>query len=273
MGGCVLTLTLRAAPPGPIEVDGITPDRLAGLTSAAVERLPVQVGRHTEALGEFFRVEGDASDLVATILGGCERVKGIGAGMSAGSLFVEGDVGMHAGAEMAGGRLEIRGDADDWLGVAMTGGEIRCRGRAGHHVGAAYPGARRGMRGGTLLVDGPVGDGCGAVMRRGLIATGGVGDYCGASMIAGTIIVAGPLARLAGMAMKRGTIVALGAAPELLPTFRFSCVYEPRFVDLYRRRLERLGYAALPWPHAFHRYCGDSVALGLGEVLTARSAG
>ncbi|MBX7105440.1 MAG: hypothetical protein K1X57_15250, partial [Gemmataceae bacterium] len=140
-------------------------------------------------------------------------------------------------------------------------------GTGGHHAGAAYPGGRRGMRGGTLLVDGQVGDGCGAVMRRALVAVGGAGDYCGASVIAGTIVVRGTMGRYAGMAMKRGTIVALGPLPELLPTFRESCEYRPAFMAMYGRKLESLGFRVRNWPDCYRRFCGDLVSLGQGEVL------
>ncbi|MGL6094581.1 MAG: formylmethanofuran dehydrogenase subunit C, partial [Fimbriiglobus sp.] len=96
----MLTLTLRVPPTIPLELDGVTPDRLAALSAADVAKLPVPCGNRAEPLGEFFTVAGDPSDGVVSLVGDCSRVKGIGTGMASGSVRVEGAVGMHAGAKM-----------------------------------------------------------------------------------------------------------------------------------------------------------------------------
>ncbi len=104
----------------------------------------------------------------------------------------------------------------------MQGGLIHVRGRAGNLVGAAYRGSPRGMTGGTILVDGDVGDEVGHTMRRGLLAVGGAcGDFVGINLIAGTILVFGPCGSRPGAAMRRGTVGLFGQQPpRLLPTFR-----------------------------------------------------
>lgn len=263
----MLRLTLRASLQVPLEASCVVPDRLAILSLAEIEKLPVQHGNREEKLGDFFSVDGNPSDAQIEVEGDCSRVKWLGTNMTAGSIHVHSASGMHAGSAMRGGTLIIDGDADDWLGAEMRGGLIRVRGRAGHHVGAAYPGSRAGMRGGMLLVDGATGDGTGAVMRRGLIAAGGCGDYAGASMIAGSLLVSGPLGLYAGMSMRRGTIAAFGPLPTLLPTFRDSGVFEPVFLPIYLRKLRSLGYRMPDAPRLMRRFCGDIVELGLGEIF------
>jgi formylmethanofuran dehydrogenase subunit C len=267
----MLTLTCRSDTAIPIEAEVIRPDILAGKSPAEIARLVVQHGNRQEPLGEFFDVAGDASDEQIVVAGDCQRVKLIGAGMERGSIVVEGSAGMHLGAEMRGGTIEVRGDAGDWVGAEMRGGMIRVRGNAGHLVGGAYRGSRRGMRGGVILVHGNAGNEVGCTMRRGLIAVvGSVADFAGVDMIAGTLCLFGPVGIRTGAGMKRGTIVLGHTQPAaLLPTFRFSCLYRPVFLQLYLRQLRDWGFPIedrlLREP--YQRYCGDLVALGKGEIL------
>jgi formylmethanofuran dehydrogenase subunit C len=254
----------------PIEAECITPDHLAGKTVAEIAVLPVQHGNTQIRMGEFFTVEGDSSDGHIQIEGDCSRVKWVGAGMTTGRITIRGNIGMHVGAEMTGGELEVYGQAGDWVGAEMRGGRIHVHGDAGHLVGAAYRGSRLGMRGGVILVDGNAGNEIGGTMRRGLIAIGGdTGDFVGVSLIAGTILVFGQPGIRTGAGMKRGTIALCGAKPQLLPTFRFACVYRPVFMSLYLRQL-RSWHFAIPeaiLQSSFQRYSGDLVSLGKGEVL------
>ena len=155
----------------------------------------------------------------------------------------------------------------------MRGGLVRVAGNAGHLLGAAYRGSPKGMRGGTILVEGSAGNEAGCAMRRGLIAVGGaVGDFAGVMMLAGSIFVFGRLGIRPGAGMKRGTLVTVardGNAPRLLPTFRFDCEYRPPWLPLYARRLRALGF---PVPEGLagtpcRRYSGDFIELGKGEIL------
>ncbi len=254
----------------PVEAEVLTPDQLAGKTAADIAALPVQHGNAQAPLGEFFTVEGDASDQEVVIEGDCTRVKWLGAGMRSGKLTVRGNAGMHVGAEMSGGELHVHGNAGDWVGAEMRGGLLHVHGDAGHLVGAGYRGSRLGMRGGVLLVDGKAGNEIGSGMRRGLIAIGGdTGDFTGIGLIAGSVFVFGEPGVRTGANMKRGTIALFGKPAALLPTFRFDCVYQPVFMPLYLNHLVRAGFppAAAHLAGSYRRYSGDLVSLGKGEVL------
>jgi formylmethanofuran dehydrogenase subunit C len=266
----MLVLKYHSLTTVPVEAECITPDHLAGKSAAEVAALPVQHGNTEVPLGEFFQVSGRAEDGDVRIEGDCSRVKWIGAGMTRGRIWIEGNAGMHLGAEMRGGEIYVHGRAGDWLGAEMRGGRIHVHGDAGHLVGGAYRGSRRGMRGGAILVEGNAGNEVGGTMRRGWIVIGGdTGDFVGVSLIAGTIFVFGRPGIRPGAGMKRGTLALFGDPPALLPTFRFDCVYRPIFLKLYLRQLRAWGF---PVPEeldrrSFRRYSGDLVALGKGEIL------
>lgn len=263
----MLTLTRRAHTSTiPLECERLTPNHLASLTLAEIAALPLVHGNCREPLHEFFEVAGDPQDGTITFRGDLRLAKYLGAGMTTGSVIIEGDVGMHAGAQMTGGSLVIHGNAADWLGAEMTGGSIHVHGNTGGQVGAAYRGAIRGMNGGTILIDGSAGDEVGLLMRRGMIVIGGdCGEYAGASMIAGTIIVRGKAGRRCGAGMKRGTIVTW-QTPELSPGFSPSCRYRPSYLGLLRGELHRLGVAVEPIGMV-DCYRGDVVHQGTGELL------
>jgi formylmethanofuran dehydrogenase subunit C len=269
----VIVLTRRAASPIPLEVDGVTPDRVAPLSAAEVAKLAVSHGNRTDPLGEWFEVTGDPSDGGIRFAGDTATVKHIGAGMSAGTIEVEGGAGMHAGAGMRGGTLTVHGTAADWLGAEMRGGTIRVLGDAGSQVGAAYRGSRRGMSGGEIHVRGNAGDEIGLLMRRGLIAVGGgCGAFAAASMIAGSVFVFGRVGPGCGAGMKRGTVFAGGGA--VLPaSFRLACGYTPTFLPLYSRHVARAG--VIPVGRSAPRatcWRGDVLHGGTGEVLVPEDA-
>jgi formylmethanofuran dehydrogenase subunit C len=266
----MLTLRYRSSTTIPVEAECLTPDNLAGKTVAEISALPIHHGNAMASLGEFFSVNGDAADKEILVEGDCSPVKWIGAGMTSGRVTVRGDVGMHAGSAMSGGALHVFGDAADWAGAEMRGGLLHVRGNVGHLAGAVYRGGRAGMRGGTILVDGSAGNEVGARLRRGLIAVGGdIGDFAGMSMIAGSIFVFGNPGARPGADMKRGSIVFGGAAPALLPTFRFDCDYRPAFLAVFLRQLRSLGFACDEslGTTSWRRYSGDLVSSGKGEIL------
>lgn len=266
----MLKLSYQHATTIPVEAECITPDALAGKSAAEIAALPVQHGNRQEPLGEFFKVEGDAGDGHILIEGDCSRVKLIGAGMTQGTITIHGKVGMHLGAEMRGGEIHLHGDAGDWVGAEMRGGRIHVRGNAGHLAGAGYRGSRLGMRGGVLLIEGKAGNEIGNGMRRGLIAIcGETGDFAGVSLIAGSIFLFGTPGLRTGAGMKRGTIAVFAESVPLLPTFRYDCAYRPVFMNIYLRQLRDWGFPGIErYLHGtFHRYSGDLVALGKGEIL------
>lgn len=264
----MIVLTRRAASPIPLEVEGVTPDRVAPLSAADVATLPVFHGNRTDPLGEWFDVSGDPSDGAIRFAGDTATVKHIGAGMTGGTIEVEGGAGMHAGAGMRGGTLTIHGNAGDWLGAELRGGTIRVFGNAGSQVGAAYRGSRRGMTGGEIHVRGNAGDEVALLMRRGLIAVGGgCGAFAAASMIAGSVFVFGRVGLRCGAGMKRGTVFAGGGA-DLPASFREACGFAPTFLPLYFRHVARAG--VIPVGRAAARvtcWRGDVLHGGTGEVL------
>jgi formylmethanofuran dehydrogenase subunit C len=263
-----LTLSLREQPRVPLEVEGLSPDRLAGLRRAEVERLTVWHGNRRAQLADFFAVSGDGDEELR-VEGDLRRVKFVGAGMTAGRLTVAGDAGMHTGAEMRGGELIVEGDVGDFAGTGMRGGRLIVRGSAGHQLGGALPGERAGMRGGEILVRGDAGEQVGAGLRRGLIAVAGsVGGAAGLRMLAGTIVALGRLGAAAGADMRRGTIVAMSEVTPL-PTFAFACAYRPPFLRLYLRHLRGLGLplADEQIEGRYARWSGDGLELRRGEIL------
>lgn len=258
----------------PIEVDAVKLDEIRHASAAEVARIAVQFGNTQQPLGEFFRVSGSAAeDATLVWRGDCSRVKLIGAGLSSGTVRVEGNAGMHLGAEMTGGTVLCEGDADDWVGAELHGGTVTVRGNAGHLVGAVYRGGWKGMTGGRILIHGNAGNEIGHSMRRGLIAVGGrSGDAPGFNLIAGTILLCGDAGIRPGAGMKRGSIIYLrpNAAPSMLPTFRASGQWVPEFLQPVLRQLAEEGF---PLPSdafgaPFHRFAGDFLELGKGEILT-----
>jgi formylmethanofuran dehydrogenase subunit C len=266
-----LTLTLRAAPSVPLEIDNLLPEALAGKSSGEIEQLQVLYGNSRVALAELFTVQGDANDLILELVGNLAGVHRIGARMARGRIHVHGDAGRHAASELAGGEIVIEGNAGDWLAAEMHGGLVRVRGSAANHAGAAYAGSPRGMTGGTVLVHGAAGNQVGTSMRRGLIAIGQTaGDFVGARMWAGTILVGASAGHYPGREMNRGTIAIFGdRRPRLLPSFERGITFHPPMLRVLLRHVRRLKFpfdSALD-ERAMELHHGDMLALGRGDIL------
>ncbi len=263
-----LTLKLHTAPEVPLEADCISPDRFNSLNSSDIANLTVFHGNRQQQLGDFFNCTGEFDGEIQ-IEGDLGNVKHVGAAMSQGRIVIAGDIGVHTGATMRGGEIMIEGNAGDWLGPEMLGGRITVKGNAGHMVGSGYRGSTVGMQGGEILVHGDVKNETGHCLRRGLIAIGGnAGDFTGVNMLAGTIIVLGEMGIRAGAGMKRGSIICQRKT-DLIPTFSYSCHFQPVIAGHYFRYLNNQGFdiddALLNGE--FERWCGDAVELNRGEVL------
>ena len=267
----MLTLRYKADTSVPVEVEGLTPSAVRGLSLEEIKRFELFHGNRKVPLAEFFDVSGDPTDARLEFEGNLAGVHWIGAQMSEGEIHVHGNAGRHVGSEMTGGVIHVHGNASDWVGGEMHGGLIHVRGSAGHLVGSAYRGSTKGMTGGTILIGGAAGNEVGLTLRRGLVAIGGAcGDFVGANMIAGTVLVFGPCGIRPAAAMRRGTVALLGDnPPSLLVSFRKSCVCQPTFLRLIFRRLESLGFAVPSecYGARYAVYHGDHVAVGRGEVL------
>jgi formylmethanofuran dehydrogenase subunit C len=269
-----LRLTNLADDQIPIELDGLTPALLAGLSLDAIRRLAVRRGNREVALGVIFQVEGDPANEEWLLAGDCRNVHSLGSGIASGKIVVDGTIGRRTGFAMRGGRIEVRGDAGDWLGAEMRGGVIRVHGNAGSHVGAATPGAKRGMAGGMILIDGNAGDDVGTKMRRGLIAVAGsVGANLGFRMLAGTVLVFSSSGPNVGMGMRRGTIGVFGSSrPTLLPTFKSGYRGPLPVLRMLEAQLAAESFAPEKLPslaNAVELYHGDLLQLGRGELLLA----
>jgi len=270
-----LKLIYRGQTTIPVEIEGFVPRAVRGQRLAEIERFEIFHGNEKRPLADLFGVSGDADDMRFDFEGDLSGVHWIGARMDEGVIHVAGNAGRHVGSEMTGGEIHVAGDASDWVGGEMHGGLVHVRGRAGHLIGAAYRGSKRGMTGGTILVHGPAGNEIGHTMRRGLLATGGCGDFVGLNMIAGTIFVVGPAGIRPAAGMRRGTIGLFGAEPpKLLPTFRAGGRDKLLVVQLLFRELARLRY---PLDEALRdvtlrTYHGDFVAVGRGELLIPEPA-
>ncbi|HEY9214022.1 MAG TPA: formylmethanofuran dehydrogenase subunit C, partial [Ancylobacter sp.] len=151
-----IVLKPRASLEARVDMTGITPDRLAGLTLSDIEHLSVPHGGRSAMLVELFFVER-APDGVLVIAIGDTRLDHVGAGMTTGEIIVEGPVGAWAGLAMSGGILRIAGNAGDFVGAELSGGRIELAGNAGDHAGGASSGSRRGLSGGVLRIAGSVG--------------------------------------------------------------------------------------------------------------------
>lgn len=265
----VVTLTLRAPLGEPVDATGLTADHLASLSSAEISAIELRHGRSHVRLGDLFDIRGERASRVR-IVGDVRLLNGIGAGMTAGEIIIDGHAGAHVGAEMAGGNIEVLGSAGDDVGLGMTGGSIVIDGRAGDRVAAGLPGAARGMMGGEVIVSGSVGAEAGARMRRGLVFIGGdAAERVGRDMIAGTIIVRGHSGLEPVIRSKRGTLVAIGGV-DVPPTYRYACTYSPQYVRLalvHVRRRYHVDVTRELSSDTYRRYCGDASTISRGEIL------
>ena len=273
-----LILRLETSSTIPIEVESIRPDLLSGQTADDIAGICVQQGNVKVPLAELFDVSGSLTeDSTIEWHGECSTVRGIGLGMTSGTIRIAGNAGMHTGAGMRGGRILCEGSTGDWLGCEMQGGSIVVDGSAGNCVGGTYRGGQRGMTGGEILIRGNAGHEIGRNMRRGIIAIGGsCGDGAGFGMIAGTIVLNGIVGRHTGAGMKRGTIVCLGTETEfeLLPTFRYSGRISPEFFRVLRKQMQPhcSFLSESPVDVTFDRYVGDAIEQGQGEIVLRRKS-
>jgi len=265
------TLRAKQSPALRVDLRGITPNALAALDAAAVERLPVGHGNALVPLGEFFQVEPRTDDhlVFAADLARFDRV---GWQMDGGRLEVEGSVGDHAGTAMRAGTLVVHGHARDMAGCEMAGGRLEVDGDIGDFGASTLPGSMDGMRGGTLIVRGNAGARCGDRMRRGTVVLhGDAGDFLASRMVAGTIALAGRAGAHAGYGMRRGSVVFAGPAPGASPTFVPAVAGAPVFWQLLARDLAPHGgpFATLA-SRGIERQLGDVAAGGKGELILVR---
>ena len=246
-----IVASLRAPIGGRADFGEVLAGTWAALPPADLARRPVTLdGDTAAALGDLFELSGSPAGLIR-FEGDLGSVDRMAAGLTEGTVVVEGGVGHEAGSGMSGGVLDVRGDAGD-------------------RTGGAAPDARKGMTGGELLVRGSAGSEPGLRMRRGLlVVTGDVAARAGPASIAGTVLVFGNAGRSPGLGSKRGSVVALGRI-EIPPTYRYACTYQPDHLRLTLLRLRARHGIKVEDRHVtglYRRYSGDMGELGRGEIL------
>lgn len=256
----------------PIEVAGITPDRLAGKSVSDIEKLQIWHGRMKLDLAELFQVSGSVDDSNSILFeGNVCPVNSIGAGMKSGTIRIESDAGSRMGCQMSGGEIICEGSVSDCLGVEMAGGTIRVSGNAGDLVGGHLPGSKIGINRGSILIKGNAGKGTGQGMRRGTIVIGGnAGELLGWNMRAGTIVVFGQCGLNVGAEMTRGTIVLAGGYElNLLPTFTRGGTFPVPVMSLMANWLrdQQFSFEDQTLTSPLKMYHGDRLKGGRGEVF------
>lgn len=264
-----LTLRLKAPSGTRLDMTGIVPRKISGLSISDVSRLTLG-GKDAIALADAFDISGAPGDTI-TIDGAGATLDGIGAGLCSGTINLRGDAGPYAGRKMTGGKLVIGGNAGNYLGSGMTGGMIHVTGNAGDAIGGVLAGDRFGMAGGMIVVSGNIGARAGEKMRRGtILIKGKTGTQAGARMLGGTIWAEGGLGADPGYMMRRGTLIA-PHIERLLPTF-VDCGRHDLLITriLSRYLIQELGaLAPAPLPHFVRKMGGDMATIGKGEILLA----
>jgi formylmethanofuran dehydrogenase subunit C len=265
--------TLKRSPDLRVDLRGITPQALAGLSLAEVNKFAVGYGNATSPLAEFFGVVANADDTLV-FDGDLSRFDRIGWQMMGGRVEVHGNVGHYAGGCMSGGELHVHGDAGDLAACEMADGWLTIDGRVGDFAASTLPGSMDGMRGGTLIVKGHAGARFGDRMRRGsALVFGDAGEFLASRMVAGTIALGGHAGAHAGHGMRRGSVVfaSAAAASHTAATFVPAIAEADVFWQLLARDLQRHGgpFAALA-SRRIERRLGDLAVSGKGELIFVR---
>ena len=290
-----LALQFKSSTNVPVSVRGILPEKIAGLSTRQVAKLPIWLGNRQLPLGDLFDVrsiaaestsspEDDNQDIepVDNIVwhGDLSSVHWLGAEMQSGRMLVEGNLGRHLGSQMAGGEIVVTGSVGDWAGCEMSGGRIDIGNNAGDWLGAAYPGTKSGTDRGVITVGGDAGSGVGFALRRGWICVAGsVQRLAGWNMLAGTIVVGRSAGPMAGKGMVRGSLVlpsrehADGNRSALPPSFLTGAVFNQPVIGMTRNWLKKLAVDIdIPTDCEFQLFHGDQLAGGRGEILIAAKA-
>jgi formylmethanofuran dehydrogenase subunit C len=266
-----LTFSLLAEPEERLDLSGLTPASLTGLTALQITKLRVGTGRNPAAVGDIFKITGkDAGNLIFE--GSSSRFDKVGVALNGGSIRITGNVGSQAGRKMTAGSLLIHGSVGDHAGSGMVGGRLEIKGNAGDYAGGPLAGEITGMEGGILIIRGKAGHYAGDRLRRGIIAIlKGCGDYAGYRMIAGTIVVTGRVGAMPGYLMKRGSLLFDRRPEQFSPTFVDCGEPDIAFSGLFDRFLVAEGILDRSLlGQKPGKYGGDNAVSGKGEILFRR---
>lgn len=264
-----LTFTVKQTPAQRVDLSPLVCQKLAGLDRSAIAAIGLQSGKIILRADELFDISGDDTQEIV-IRGSTDKMDFIGKELAGGTIRVEGNAGAYLGMQMKSGTITVSGDVGLYAACEMKNGLMQIDGNAGDFLGGALPGNKQGMKGGTVLVKGNVGDRCGDHLRRGqILVEGNAGDYCGSRMVAGTIAVMGSVGRYAGYAMRRGTLL-MWHQPQLPATFNDCGSHTLAFLPILFASFKDLDSRFANTNAAFNRvrrYGGDMAETGRGEVL------
>ncbi len=264
-----LTFTLKHFPAQRVDMSPLICSKLEGLDANAICAIELQNGKSKVRVDHLFYVTGSNTQDIL-IANSSNKLDFIGKELDGGSISVQGDAGAYLGLQMKSGSINVSGDAGLYAACEMKNGLLQINGDAGDFLGGALPGNKQGMKGGTVLVKGNVGQRAGDHMRRGqILIEGNVGDYCGSRMLAGTIAVMGNTGRYLGYAMRRGTLL-LWNQPQLSSTFNdcgsHTLAFLPILFSSFKSLDSRFADAQAKFDRV-RRYGGDMAETGRGEVL------
>ena len=209
-----------------------------------VLRVPLRLGARMVPAEELFDFKDDEQDGLI-LCGDLRLCIHVGAGMRAGKLRAESDVGAGAGARMEDGELEI--------------------------LGGVGKGACRDMQNGFVHIHGGAESGLAEHMRRGIVALEGRAlGAVGERMRGGTVLLFGGAAETAqiGRSLARGTIV-LPRGAAIPDGFARTASGNYAFLRLlFLELLEKDVPVPTDWVGGdFTRFRGDAAGLGKGEVF------
>ena len=269
MNGLILSLkpkcTMR------LDMSPITPHNLHKKNHVAIQKIKLNSGRQTIALGELFTVRGRANNDVLTIRQAHDKLDFIGHGMTNGTIRVSGSAGDYLGKNMQGGQIVVTRNIGVWGGAGMRDGYIEIRGDTKDYLGGALPGQSQGMAGGMIVVHGNAGARLGDGLRRGIIAVKGQsGDYVGSRMVAGTIVLLGRTGVQLGFQMRRGTIITVEKPKALPVTFNHCGTFDlgvTRLIFNYLRQFDKHFKPLAEQLYPVEKWVGDLAIGGKGELL------
>lgn len=301
----ITTLSLKTAPNHSIDARLLVPQHLCGLDQSQIEDL--YVGRNSSEIRirDLFDVEchqptnhcgaecnsgGNCSNSLLILNGNLSSFHHIGLGMTAGCLWINGNVGSELASRMSGGVCVVAGHAADNTAQGFRGGLLAICGHCGNDLARPLPGKKNGMGGGDILIGGDAGDRMAHRMRRGtILISGNAGNHGCQQMIAGTVIVQRNIGDHWCLGMKRGSLIEL--APSSLhgsthAGFTIARDFELSFLQILwkhlrsqHRQLATLAHdLGVPFPFAtplfpqsnwVTRQVGDSTVGGQGEWLKA----
>lgn len=262
-----LTFTLKTAPAQRVDCSPLTPDLLAGKSSAEIAAIELHCGNRKLRAAEVFDIAGDDAGHIV-FASSSAKLDFVGAHMRSGSITVHGDVGAYLGLQAKKADITVNGNAGAYAASGLAGGSIKVNGNVGDYLAAAIPGDRKGMKGGLVIVTGNAGDRAGDQMRRGIVLIeGNAGAYCASRMLAGTIGVLGSVGDYVGYGMRRGTLL-LFSTPKLHATLQDCGSHTLPFLSLMFKSFRDLPskFASINRNRA-RRYAGDVANDGKGEIL------